>query len=70
MAVNVTLQDGTTTRTEVSVASPLEAGRLVILRGWLHADGSYEPEPVPDVIIAGLSVVLDWKQGVTYEPEL
>ena len=69
-AVNVTLQDGTTTRTEISVATPLEAGRLVILRGWLHADGGYEPEPVPDLIISGLSIALGWREGTIHEPEL
>lgn len=70
MALNVTLLDGTTTRTVISVASPLPAGELVILRGWLHADGSYEPEPVPDVILSGLSVTLDWKKGTQFDPEL
>lgn len=69
-AVNVTLQDGTTTRTVISVATPLEAGRLVILRGWLHGDGSYEPEPVPDLILSGMSIMLDWREGPDFNPVL
>lgn len=70
VAVNVTLKDGTTTRTEISVATPLEAGNLVILRGWLHENGGFEPEPVPDVMLSGLSVTLDWKEGTKFDPEL
>ena len=69
-AVNVTLKDGTTTRTIISVATPLEAGKLVILRGWLHADGGYEPEPVPDLIVSGISIMLDWREGLIIEPVL
>ena len=69
-ALNVLLKDGTVTRSVISMATPLPAGGLRLLRGWLHGDGSFEPEPVPDVIISGISITLDWKEGMIYNPVL
>lgn len=70
VAVNVELPDETVTRTVISVSTPLPAGELIVLRGWLHANGVYEPEPVPDVMVCGISVTLNWEEGMHYNPEL
>lgn len=69
-ALNVTLQDGSVTRTEIAVASPLLAGNLMVLRGYLHENGGFEPEPVPDMVLGGVSVSLNWKNGNQFDPEL
>ena len=41
----VTLSDGTVTRNDIYMGQPVQANRLKIVKGWLMADGSFEPTP-------------------------
>lgn len=64
--VYVTLADGSVTQSVLSLKEPLMAGNLKIVKTYLQADGSLQP----DNTLVGVSVTLDWKQGGTYEPEM
>ena len=91
----VDLADGTTTRNDIYIGQPVQAGHLKIIKGWLQANGSFAPtpplsptpgggggghnppkppEPDPDptdtTTVVGVSVMLNWKDGMTYEPSL
>ena len=41
----VNLADGTTTRNDIYIGQPLQAGHLKIIKGWLQGDGSFSPTP-------------------------
>ena len=41
----VTLADGSTTRSDLYIGKPLQAAHLMIIKGWLLADGSFSPNP-------------------------
>lgn len=64
--VYVTLADGSVTQSVLSLKEPLMAGNLKIVKTYLQADGSLQP----DNTLVGVSVTLDWKEGGTYEPEM
>lgn len=75
----VTLDDGSITRSVISIGEPLNAANLKIIRGWLHIDGSFEPglppEPGPgptpvDDMVCGVSIMLGWHEGIHFDPEL
>lgn len=56
----VTLANGTTTETVLSVHEPLRAGMLKVIKAQLQGDGEVVPVSAPEV---GVSVTLDWKDG-------
>ena len=58
--------DGTTTRTVLGIKEPLRAGQFKIIKARIGENGQVEPE-APTV---GVSVMLDWKSGGTYNPNL
>ena len=60
----VQMPDGKITENVLSIRKPLKAGRLEIVKVYLHDDGSVEPDVEADV---GVSVTLDWKDGGTHE---
>ena len=64
--VLVTLFDGTTTLTELRFHRPVKAGQLLIINGLVREDGSANTDD-PTV---GVSVTLDWKQGMTIDVPL
>lgn len=69
----VTLLDGTITKSTIYIGERLPAGNLLIFRGWLKGDGSYVPGPPGgggDSKVVGVSVTLDWQEGLHFEPEL
>lgn len=66
IVVYALLPDGTTTENVISVATPLKAGRLQVLKMRMEPNGSLVSES-RDV---GISVTLDWKEGGKYEPEI
>jgi len=88
----VTLADGSVTRNEIYIGKPLQAGHLMIIKGWIGANGSFSaspehppynpgggpdippgpepPEPSADSTVVGVSVSLDWKEGISVEPVL
>ena len=41
----VTLADNSVTRTEIYIGKPLQAGHLLIIKGWICADGSFSASP-------------------------
>jgi len=43
----VQLADGTTTRNDIYIGQPVQAGHLKIIKGWLLADGSFKATPPP-----------------------
>ncbi len=63
----VTLADGTTTESIISLRTPLRAGQLKILKGHILPDGEVF---VTSDVQAGVSVTLDWKEGGIYNPQL
>ena len=77
MALYVTLRDGSVTQSVIAIDKPLQAGSVVVIRGWLRADGSFVPGPPPgpgpeppEDHVVGVSVMLDWQQGMHFEPVL
>ena len=79
----VTLPDDTVTRSEIYIGKPLQAGHLMIIKGWICGDGSftaipehvpYFPQPDPDQpadsTVVGVSVQLNWKMGSEFNPDL
>ena len=65
MNVYVTLPDGTTTKNELKVYSRLRAGYVKIIKAKVYPNGALE---ITDADI-GASVMLDWKEGGTYNPQ-
>ena len=41
----VTLEDDSVTRSQIYIGRPLVAGSLMIIKGWICADGSFTPRP-------------------------
>lgn len=41
----VTMADGSVTRNDIYMGQPVQANKLKIVKGWLMADGSFEPTP-------------------------
>jgi hypothetical protein len=92
----VTMPDNTITRSEIYIGKPLQAGHLLIIKGWLTGEGAFTgtpehapynpdpggpdfppgpeppdpPEPANDSTVVGVSVALDWKEGITINPSL
>ena len=78
----VDLENGTTTRNQIFIGKPLNPGHLLVIKGWLTENGSFtstpehEPyvpgaiEPPSDSTVVGVSVVLNWNQGGSYETVL
>lgn len=65
--VYVTLPDGTTTETVLSVRESLPAGHLKLLKLQLQSDGVVLPVGTGEV---GATVTLDWKDGGTHTIEI
>ena len=80
----VTLSDGSVTRNDIYIGKPLEAGHLMIVKGWVTANGSFTPTPehppyvpIPDLpeepvdsTVVGVSVKLNWTAGAEYNPTI
>ncbi len=81
----VTLADGSTTRSDIYIGRPLEAGRLMIIKGWLTENGGFmatpphppyvppppvDPDQPADSTVVGVSVVLNWNNAGNYNPYL
>lgn len=64
--VLVTLNDGSVTKTVLKVYKSVKAGQLMILKGRLRRDGGAH---VDDPTV-GVSVSLDWKQGMVIDVPL
>lgn len=64
--VYLTKMDDSVTETILDISEPLKAGDLKIIKGALDDDGAVRPYD-PTV---GVSVVLDWNKGPSYEPIL
>lgn len=61
------LADGTTTETILSVDTPLDAGKIEIIKVQLNDDGSLTPVETTHI---GASVTLDWKEGSSHEIDI
>ena len=66
MNVYVELPDGTTTKNELKVYSRLRAGYVKIIKAKVYPNGALE---ITDAEV-GASVMLDWKEGGSYNPDL
>jgi len=81
----VTLEDNSVTRSQIYIGRPLVAGSLMIIKGWICADGSFTPrpehepynpgpggpdEPPADSTVVGVSVTINWYDGGQYNPKL
>lgn len=80
----VTLADGSVTRNDIYIGKPLEASQLMIVKGWITANGSFTatPEHAPYVplpefpedtvgsVVAGVDVMLNWTEMPTQYPDL
>ena len=49
----VTLSDGSVTLSELAIGQPLRPGCLMIIKGWIRADGSFTPVPPREPIQYG-----------------
>ena len=49
----LTLADGSVTRSEIYIGKPLERGQLMIVKGWVTADGSFMATPPHPPYIPG-----------------
>ena len=80
-----TLADGSVTRNEIYIGKPLESSQLMIIKGWLTANGSFmatpphppyvppppvDPDQPVDSVIAGVNVMLNWTELPTQYPDL
>ena len=80
-----TMADGSVTRNEIYIGKPLESSQLMIIKGWLTANGSFmntpphppyvppppvDPEQPVDSVIAGVNVMLNWTESPTQYPDL
>lgn len=59
----VTKNDGSITETVLSIRKPSRAGQLTIVKGYLTADGVVQT----DDQAVGVSVTLDWNEGIEHE---
>ena len=90
----VTLPDNTVTRSEIYIGKPMQAGQLLIIKGWLTGDGGFTgtpehapynpdpggpdfppeppepPEPPVDSTVVGVTVMLNWTEGLVQHPSL
>ncbi len=83
----VTLADGSTTRNDIYIGKPLEPSRLMIVKGWLTANGSFmntpphqpylpgpefpdNPDQPADSTVVGVTVMLNWTEGMNQSPDL
>ena len=64
--VLITNNDGSVTRTVLGIRRPLRAGQLMIIKGFIDDDGSVRPLDSK----VGVSVTLNWNEGMSFEPEL
>ena len=64
--VYVTKTDGSVTETILDISEPLKAGDLKVIKGSLDDDGAVRPVDAT----VGVSVVLDWGSGGSYDEEL
>ena len=64
--VYVTKTDGSVTETILDIDEPLKAGDLKVIKGSLDDDGAVRPTDAT----VGVSVVLDWGGGGSYDEEL
>lgn len=62
----VTLEDGSITKTTLEMKEPLLAGEMKIIKGRMDAKGVVQPTDVT----VGVSVTLDWNQGMDFNTEL
>ena len=62
----VTLEDGSITKTVLTVKEPLLAGELMIIKGKLDLEGVVHTEQTN----VGVSVTLDWTPGMDFNTEL
>ena len=62
----VTLEDGSVTKTTLTIKEPLLAGELKIIKAHMNPKG----EVLPSDVNVGCSVTLDWSPGVNIETEL
>lgn len=65
LRVYATLPDGTITESVVFVTSPLEAGKVKIIKGKIYGNGALVPEKGDPHV--GVSVQMDWKPGTQHE---
>ena len=80
-----TLADGTVTRNEIYIGKPLESSQLMIVKGWLTANGSFmntpphppyipgpdvEPDQPTDSTVVGVTVMLNWTETPNQQPDL
>ena len=64
--IYVTLEDGSITKTVLEMKEPLLAGELKIIKGRMDPKGAVQPTDVN----VGVSITLDWNQGMDYNTEL
>ena len=64
--IYVTLEDGSITKTILEMKEPLLAGELKIVKGRMDAKGIVQPTDMK----VGVSVTLDWNQGMEFDHEL
>ena len=64
--VLITNNDGSVTRTVLGVRRPLRAGQLMIIKGFIDDDGSVRPLDSK----VGVSVTLNWNEGMSYDTDL
>ena len=64
--VYVTLKNGKTTQTVLSIRKSVGAGQLMIVKGYVTEDGAVHAQDQT----VGVSVTLDWNEGGIYNPEL
>jgi hypothetical protein len=80
-----TLADGTVTRNEIYIGKPLESSQLMIVKGWLTANGSFmntpphppyipgpdvDPDQPVDSTVVGVTVMLNWTDGLDQKTNL
>lgn len=66
LKVYITNTDGKTTESVLDIKESLKAGELKIIKGELDDQGAVRPYDST----VGVSVMLDWNEGGTYNPEL
>ena len=64
--VLVTLEDGSITKTTLEIKEPLLAGELKVIKGRMDTNGAVRPTDMN----VGVSVTLNWDQGMEFETEL
>lgn len=64
--VFVTLEDGSITKTTLEMKEPLLAGEMKIVKGRMDTKGIVQPTDMK----VGVSVMLNWNEGMEYNQEL